>query len=98
MVDNINLNKIMPALSSASKVKRTDKKRDNAQQNPFEEILKKKRRKKKKKEDSESAKKTTDDRSSDGDERDAPIAAEKDGEEGEKSTDFSSNRIIDIRV
>jgi hypothetical protein len=96
MVDNIKLNKVMSALPSASKVKRTDKKSGNEQQSPFEEIMKKKRRKKKKKKDSEPAKKTTDGRSSADDGRDEPISAEKDGEE--KSTDFSSKRIIDIRV
>lgn len=98
MVDNIKLNKVMPALPSASKVQRTKKKGNSEQQNPFAELMKKKRRKKNKKENAESAIKTSDGRSAADDGRDAPISAGEDGEAGKKSADSSSNRIIDIRV
>jgi len=98
MVDDIKLNKVMPALPSAAKVQRTDQKAGNQQQNFFTEVMKKKRRKKKKKEDAESAPKTTDGLSSADDGRRAPISAGEDGEAGNKSGDYPSNRIIDIRV
>lgn len=97
MVDNIKLNKVLPALSSAPKVKRTDKRRGDEQQNPFEEVLKKRRRKKKKKDDAEQAN-TTDGRNSTDNGQGAPADTRKDAEEGEKPADCTSNRIIDIRV
>jgi hypothetical protein len=97
MVDNIKLNKVLPALSSAPKVKRTDQRRGHEQQNPFEEELKKRRRKKKKKDDSEQAN-ITDGRNSTDNGQSAPAATGKDAKEGEKPADCASKRLIDIRV
>jgi hypothetical protein len=97
MVDNIKLNKVVPALSSAPKVKRVDQRRGDEQQNPFEEVLKKRRRKKKKKDDSEQDNKTDGPNSTDNGQG-APAAASKDAEKGQKPADCESNRIIDIRV
>jgi hypothetical protein len=97
MVDNIKLNKILPRLSPAPKVKRTDQRRRNDQQNPFEEVFKKKRAKKKKKADLENAA-THDSGHSTDDEQSALHAAGKDADKEDKSGDSSSNRIIDIRV
>jgi hypothetical protein len=97
MVDSLKLNKVLPSLSSAPKVKRTDQRKGNDPQNPFEEVFKKKRRKKKKKDDSELASSPDGDNSA-GDEHSARYATRKDADEEEKSTDPSLNRIIDIRV
>lgn len=97
MVDNIKFNKVLPALSSAPKVKRTDQRRGGEQQNSFEEVLKKRRRKKKKKDDSEQAD-INDGRNSTDDGQGAPAADSKDPEEGQKPADCPPNRIIDIRV
>jgi hypothetical protein len=51
MVDN--LNKILPSISSAQRVKRVGRKQQDNQQNPFKEALKDKENKKKKKKDLE---------------------------------------------
>jgi hypothetical protein len=48
MVDNLKLNKILPSLSPASKVKRTDSRGRNRQQTPFKESFEQKQKKKKK--------------------------------------------------
>jgi hypothetical protein len=97
MVDNIKLNKVLPSLSSAPKVKRPDRRKGNYQQNSFEEVLKKKRRKKKKKDDSELASIPAGGNAGD-DEHSAHYATMKDADEDEKSADFPASRIIDIRV
>ena len=49
MVDNINLNKITPLLSSAERIKRVDRKSRNSQQSPFKGAQQGKQKKKKKK-------------------------------------------------
>jgi hypothetical protein len=97
MVDNIKLNKVLPSLSSAPKVKRTDQRKGNDPQNAFEEVFKKKRRKKKKKDDSELASIPDGGNSAD-DKHSVRYATRKDADEDEKSADSPSNRIIDIRV
>ena len=97
MVDNIKLNKVLPTLSSAPKVKRADQRKGNDPQNSFEEVFKKKRRKKTKKEDSELASIPDGDNAAD-DEHSARYATRKDADEDEKTADSQSSRIIDIRV
>ena len=49
MVDNINLNKISPLLSSTERIKRVDRKPRNSQQSPFKGAQQGKQKKKKKK-------------------------------------------------
>ena len=49
MVDNINLNKITPLLSSAERVKRVDRKQRDDQKPPFKSALNNEQKKKKKK-------------------------------------------------
>ena len=49
MVDNINLNKVTPLLSSAERVKRVDRKHRDDQKPPFKGALKDEQKKKKKK-------------------------------------------------
>lgn len=54
MVDNINLNRVSPLLSSAERIKRVDRRQRDHQQPPFKGALKgedKKKKKKKKGED-----------------------------------------------
>ena len=53
MVDNINLNKISPLLSSTERIKRVDRKSDNSQQSPFKGAQQGKQKKKKKKKEGE---------------------------------------------
>jgi hypothetical protein len=55
MVDNLKFNKILPSLSPARKINRTDSRGRNKQQTPFQESLAQKQ-KKKKKENPENAK------------------------------------------
>jgi len=97
MVDNLKLNKILPSLSPAPKVKRTGQRKRNDQQNPFEEEFKKKRRKKKKQDDSEHAGIPDRENSTD-DVQHALHADRQDADRGEISTDSAPSRIIDIRV
>jgi len=97
MVDNIKLNKVLPSLSSTSRVKRTDQKDGNDQHHSFEEVLKKKRKKKKRKDDSELAGITNGDNSGD-DGQSALHASTTDVDEKEKSAESPPSRIIDIRV
>ena len=49
MVDNINLNKISPLLSSTERIKGVDRKSRNSQQSPFKGAQQGKQKKKKKK-------------------------------------------------
>ena len=97
MVDNIKLNKVLPSLSSAPKVKRMDRRSGKDRQNQFEDVLKEKRRKKKKQDDSEPASIPADDKFT-GERPFDPDAARQDADEDETSADSSTNRIIDIRV
>jgi len=97
MVDNIKLNKILPSLSPAPKVKRTDHRKRNDQQSPFEEVIKQKRKKKKKKDASEHAGITDSDDSTD-DGQHTRQTDREDGDKEEQSTDSAPSKIIDIRV
>ena len=49
MVDNINLNKTTPLLSSAERVKRVDRRQRDQQKPPFKDALEDEKKKKKKK-------------------------------------------------
>ena len=97
MVDNIKLNKVLPSLSSAPKVKRMDRRSGKDRQNQFEDVLGEKRRKKKKKDDSEPASIPADDKFS-GERPFDPDVPGQDAAEDETTADSPSNRIIDIRV
>ena len=97
MVDNLKLNKILPSLSPAPKVKRTGQRKRSDRQNPFEEEFKKKRGKKKKEDDSEHAG-IPDRENSVADGQRMLHAGRRGAERGEMSTDSEPSRIIDIRV
>jgi hypothetical protein len=97
MVDNIKLNKVLPSLSSAPKVKRMDRRSGKDRQNQFEDVLKEKRRKKKKQDDSEPASIPADDQFAEGGPFD-PDTPRQAADEDEISAESPSSRIIDIRV
>ena len=96
MVDDIQLNKILPSLSPAAKVKPVDQRRRSDQQNPFEEP-KKKRRKKKKKENAGSANMSDSDHATDDGQHTSHVDR-GDADKGEKTMDSSPSKKIDIRV
>ena len=95
MVDN--LNKILPSISSAERVKPVGRKRRNNQQNPFKEALKGKEKKKKKKKDFEH--KTI---SGGGNlvnrEKQIFHAGKPTTDKSKRNVDGPSEKIIDIRV
>ena len=97
MVDNIKLNKVLPSLSSAPKVKRMDRRNGKDRQNQFEDLLKEKRRKKKKQDDSEPASIPADDKFA-GEKPFDPDTTRQDADADATSAESPSNRIIDIRV
>ena len=97
MVDNINLNKISPLLSSAERIKGVDRKSRHSQQSPFNGAQQGKQKKKKKKKQGP-------------DEIPLEVTAARDGrwnseqammghsETKTKATAGRSKKIIDIRV
>ena len=97
MVDNINLNKTSPLLSSTERIKRVDRKSRNSQQSPFNGAQQGKQKKKKKKKQGQ-------------DEIQSEATSSKDGpryarlavtDRHEKETDSKASqhkKIIDIRV
>ncbi len=97
MVDNINLNKISPLLSSAERIKGVDRKSRHSQQSPFNGAQQGKQKKKKKKKQAP-------------DEIPSEVPAARDGrwnpeqtmishsETKTKATAGRSKKIIDIRV
>ena len=96
MFDNIKFNKILPHLSLAPKVKRTDPRERNSRQTPFKDRFDGKRKKKGKdhlkhqqKSESEIALPTGPDERSRG---------RKGAEKPVQSIDSSRNRVIDIIV
>lgn len=97
MVDNINLNKISPLLSSTERIKRVDRKSDNRQQPPFKGAQQGKQKKKKKKKEGEDGI-----LSEPGSSKDSPRydrLAVTDHQEKETDPQASqSKKIIDIRV
>ena len=97
MVDNIDLNKTTPLLSSTERVKRVDRKRRDDQKPPFNTALKdeKKKKKKKKKRESEIPAETR----NAGDSPPRRARAEKeDKKQGNKLKPDKDKKIIDIRV
>jgi hypothetical protein len=98
MVDNINLNKISPLLSSAERVKRVDRKHRDDQKPPFKSALKdekKKKKKKKKKRETEIPAETRN--TGDSSPRRAP-AVKKDQKRENSLEPDKDKKIIDIRV
>ncbi len=97
MVDNINLNRVSPLLSSTERVKRVDRKQRDSQQPPFKGALKdeqKKKKKKKKKEDG-AGEKTVSTRENSL----PPVPEAKGGRNTKKKSDPEQvKKIIDIRV
>ena len=99
MVDNINMNKITPLLSSAERVKRVDRKNRDDQKPPFKGALKdgqkKKKKKKKKKGESEIPAVTR----NSGDSSPRRTRDLKDDQKRENSLEpDKEKKIIDIRV
>ena len=96
MVDNIKLNKILPSLSPAHKVKRTDHRGRNNQQTPFNESFERKQRKKKK-DDPEHVKEFENKISYRAGPRNRHTGR-KGADKHSQSSDSSRSRLIDIRV
>jgi len=97
MVDNINLNKVSPLLSSAERVKSVDRRQRNNQQPPFDGARKGKHKKKKKKKEGEDGS-LSEATSSKGRPRYARL---EETDHPEKETDSQASqgkKIIDIRV
>ena len=97
MVDNLNLNKISPLLSSTERIKRVNRRQRNSQQLPFKGTLQGKQKKKKKKKEGKDG--TLPEVISS---RDSPRLPEQAGtRHQEKETESKagqSKKIIDIRV
>jgi len=97
MVDNINLNKISPLLSSAERVKSVDPRRRNNEQPPFNGDLKGKQKKKKKKKKG-GDRSLSEASSSKGRPRHARPEVTDHQEKETDSTASQGKKIIDIRV
>jgi hypothetical protein len=96
MVDNIKFNKILPSLSPARKVKRTDSRGRNNQQTPFQESFERKQ-KKKKKDDPEPVKVSENEISFNALPRNRH-ADRKGADKCSQSSETARSRLIDIRV
>jgi hypothetical protein len=97
MVDNINLNKISPLLSSAERIKGVDRKSRNSQQSPFKGAQQDKQKKKKKKKHRPDENPSGVTASSNG-HWNSEQAIRSHSETKTKSTAGRSQKIIDIRV
>jgi|GEM_PF-1069703 hypothetical protein len=97
MVDNINLNKISPLLSSAERVKGVDRRQRDNQQPLFKEALKGKQKKKKKKKEGEDEALSGATSSKDNPQH-ARLAATDRQEKEADSPAGQPKKIIDIRV
>ena len=97
MVDNINLNKISPLLSSTERIKSVDRKSRNSQQSPFKGAQQGKQKKKKKKKQRPGETPSVVTASSDG-RGDPEQVIRRHSEAKTKSTADRSQKIIDIRV
>jgi hypothetical protein len=97
MVDNINLNKISPLLSSAERVKGVDRRQRNNQQPLFNEALKGKQKKKKKKNEGQDEALPAATSANDSPPYDR-IAATDPQEKATDSQASQHKKIIDIRV
>ncbi|MGB5750102.1 MAG: hypothetical protein WBM69_24215 [Desulfobacterales bacterium] len=97
MVDNINLNKISPLLSSTERVKSVDRRQRNDQQPPFKGALQDKQKRKKKKKKGRDG---TLSESTSVKDRPHPSAraAERHQKKETESPPDQSKKIIDIRV
>jgi len=99
MMENMKINKILPALRSTERIKKVDSRRQNNQQRPFKNLLKDKEEKEKKKHavDSDPTHKNDSDTTSD--KTKFRIAVSKTDTDVEKiSEDSPPRRLIDIRV
>lgn len=96
MVDNIKFNKIMPSLSPARKVTRTDPRGGNNPHTPFKESLERKQ-KKKKKENPTSVKGSASDIALSTIGR-KHVADRKGADRRSPSSEPARSRLIDIRV
>ena len=97
MVDNINLNKISPLLSSAERVKSVDRRQRKKQQPPFNGALKGKQKKKKKKKEGEDGS-LSEATSPKGRQRHARLEVTDHPEKETDSQASQGKKIIDIRV
>ena len=95
-MNNIELNKILPSLSPARKVQRTDPRGRNNQQTPFKESFERKP-KKKKKDDPEHVKISASEISISSKPRNRQ-ADRKGADKRSQSSESSRSRLIDIRV
>ena len=97
MVDNINLNKISPLLSSTERVQNVDRRQRKNQQPPFKNVLQSKQKKKKKKKEGEdgSLSKAT---ASKGRPRYTRLEETDHPEKESDSQASQGKKIIDIRV
>lgn len=96
MVDQIQANKILPPLSSASEVKRLDRRGRHNQQKPFKEASKTKQ-KKKDPDEPDSGSASDKDPETGSQKRDLTSDRSERGKR-KKTNDSSPKRIIDIRV
>jgi hypothetical protein len=97
MVDNIQANKILPPLSSASEVKRLDRRGRHNQQTPFKEASKPKQKKKKDPDEPDPGATSDHDLETGAKKRDG-TSGRSDRMKRKKTNDSSRKRIIDIRV
>ena len=97
MVDNINLNKISPLLSSTERVKSLDRRQRNNQRPPFKGALQGKQKKKKKKKEGEDGSLPETISSKDSPQQRAPVPRRRQKKETESQAD-QTKKIIDIRV
>ena len=98
MVDNINLNKISPLLSSTERVRRVDRRQRDEQQPPFKSALKDKEKKKKKKKKKGENETHLDTRYAGDDPRRHVSAVDEDKKKEKKSESGQNKKIIDIRI
>ena len=97
MVDNINLNRISPLLSSAERIKRVDSRQRDREHPPFKGALKDADKKKKKKKKGEDRALSESISTRDGSE--LPVHAENGPQKQKKEPEPQQNKkIIDIRV
>ena len=99
MMENMKINKILPALRSTERIKKADSGRQNNQQTPFNNLLKDKEEKEKKKHtvDSDLSPKNASDRSSEKT-RFQLVGSKADTDVKNISQDNLPRRLIDIRV
>ncbi len=96
MVDNIKFNTILPSLSPARKIKRTDPRGRNNQQTTFKESLERKQKKKKK--DSPEHDGEPDNRVALDAKPHRPQADLKRADRCSQSSESARSKLIDIRV